>query len=271
MRIITTFDDGLYAASGKRLLESVARHLPGAKILVYEELTCERVGMPSVRVNQIPEFVQVFASHRDVIPREMGGSAERLEGYNRRWFGWFRKIVSQYDAITRNAYDGYTVFLDTDVRVIAPFSDEDIRAQLPKAVGVFMGLRDSIESGVIFYDGRAPLARPFVERFMDLFLSGQFRALPRWDDSFTMAHCMAQMPEAVHDFAAGIAPVEHTNSNGHTTGGQVLPATVWDHYLEHDKGIHWRGGVVPQVHSVRSTTRRGLFGKWLGGLWRKAS
>ncbi len=271
MRIITTFDDRLFVASGKRLLESVARHLPGAEMLVYEELKSERTDVPSVRVDQLPEFVEVMSRHRDVIPREMGGTAERLEGYNRRWFGWFRKIVSQYDAITRNTYDGYTVFLDTDVRAIAPFADEVIRAQLPKAVGVFTGLRDSGESGGSFYDGRAPLARPFVERFMNLFLSGQFRALPRWDDSFTMAHCMAQMPDAVHDFAAGIAPLEHTNSNGHTTGGQVLPATVWDRYLEHDKGIHWRGGVVPQVHPVRSATRRGLLGKWLGGLWRKAS
>jgi len=270
MRIVTTFDDRLYAASGKTLLETVRRHLPSAEILVYEELTSEQVDGPSVRVDRLPEFEQVLRDHRDIIPTDMGGTAVKLKGYNRRWFGWFRKVIAQYDALTRRPYEGYTVFLDSDVRVTAPFGDAEIRAELQAAVGVFKGLRESIESGVIFYDGTSPLAPAFAERFLHLFLSGEFRDFPRWDDSYVMAQCMSQMPEAVQDLAAGIASIEHTNSNGHTASGQVIPATGWNRYLEHDKGVHWRKGVVPAMYTPNKK-RRTFLDKLFGRIRRKAA
>lgn len=253
MRIITTFNDALYRASAKALLESVHALLPDAEILVYEELEQESCDEPSVRVDELPEFQAVLEANRDIIPEEMGGTARGLEGYNRRWLGWFRKIVMQHDALTRRPHDGYTILLDTDARIVRPFTEELIRATVAKPIGVFKGGRDSIEAGVIFFDERSEQTADFARLFMDLFLSGEFRRLERWDDGFAMEHCRQLMPRVVHDLAEGREPIEHTNSNGHSTGGHVLPQTVWGRYIEHDKGIHWRRGVVPTFNPAART------------------
>ncbi len=250
MRIITTFNDVLYRTSGQAMLDSVRALLPRAEVLVYEEFEEEATDLPSVRVDRLPEFQQVYENYRHLIPTEMGGTNEFLHGYNRRWFGWFRKVVMQFDALTRNTYDGYTILLDTDARIVKPFSDELIEQTLRKPVGVFRGTRSAIEAGVVLFDGRSQQAVDFVTGFMEVFLSGTFRNLERWDDGFVMEHCRQRMPQYVHDLAEGLEPIQHTNSNGHSTPGHVLPQTIWGEYIEHDKGLHWRKGVVPQPDHI---------------------
>ena len=240
-RIITTFNDQLYRASGRSLLEGIARHAPSAEVLVYEELESESVPVPTVSIAALPEFRQVAADNADIISPDGAG----LDPYNRRWFGWFRKVVAQHDAMTRRPFNGYTLFLDSDIRIRRGFDERMIRRTLHRAVGVFKGVRESIESGVILYDGRNPLAGRFAGIFMDEFLSRRFRGMRIWADNYVMTACMAALPEAVQDLAEGLVPVTHRNSNGHETGGQVIPLTEWGSCLEHDKGMHWRQGLVP--------------------------
>lgn len=245
IRIITTFNEELYAASGRALLQSISTHLPGVEVLVYEELSGTRLDVPTVPIAGLPEFEAVRDRNRDVI----GAAAGSLEPYNRRWFGWFRKVVAQHDALVRRPFTGYTLFLDADVRVMAPFDAELIRAQLRLPVGMFRGDRESIESGVIFHDGTQPAAAEFARRYMALYLGGAFRRLPVWADNYVMMACAEAMPGVVQDLAAGCRATRHRNSNGHETGGQILPQTSWGRYLEHDKGLHWRQGLVAAPHA----------------------
>lgn len=245
IRIITTFNEDLYAASGRALLGSIRLHLPRAEVLVYEELDGTRLDVPTVALTELPEFGVVRDANADVI----GAAAGALEPYNRRWFGWFRKVVAQHDALVRKPFAGYTVFLDADVRVMAPFDGEVIRSQLHLPVGVFRGDRESIESGVIFYDGKQGEAVEFARRYMALYTGGEFRRLPVWSDNHVLMACADAMPGVVQDLAAGRRAARHRNSNGHETGGQILPQTPWGAYLEHDKGLHWRQGIVAAPHA----------------------
>ncbi len=244
LRIITTFDDVLYRASGHRLLESIRAHLPHAQVLVYTELTQESISETSVPINILPEFASVADKNQDIIAT----ADTALEPFNRRWFGWFRKVIAQHDALVRRPFDGYTVFLDADVRVIRSFPVALITQQLHRPVGVFRGDRESIESGVIFYDEKKIAAVDFVRSFMNLYLSGEFRRQRFWADNYIMQCCAESFPDAVQDLAQGRTAIKYRNSNGHSTSGQILPQTVWGDFLEHDKGLHWRQGLVTAPH-----------------------
>ena len=263
MRIITTFNDRLYDASGRDLLASIRTHLPHADLLVYEELDQIRLDVPTVAIRELPELAMVRENHRDVLASEYGGTADTLTGFNRRWYGWFHKIVAQYDALIRRPTEGLTLFLDCDIRVLKPFDANDILSTVQKPVGVMRGRREAVESGIITFDESTPGAAVFVQHVMNLFLDGSFRDLARWDDGFVYGHCLNQYPQFAQDVAAGLTAVDHTNSNGHATGGQILPVTPWAPFFEHDKGVHWRKGVAPDINAGRRAT---LASRW-SDLW----
>lgn len=248
MRFITTFNDKYYRASGKQMLATLREFVPDADVLVYEELDEETITEPSVKVDELPEFHLVLENNRDVIPVDMGGDGTaELKGFNRRWFGWFRKILAEHDALTRNTYDGITILLDTDVRMVKPITDAWVEERLHRPVGVFQGDRPAVEAGVVVYDGRQQLAVDYITHLMGLFTSGEFRKIDRWDDGYMMTQAINNMPESAIDFAEGLYQVEHTNSNGHMTGGHVIPQTEWGAIFEHDKGMHSRSGVAPSL------------------------
>jgi hypothetical protein len=248
MRIITTFNDRLYSETGVALIDSLKLFLAPEQILVYGENMKTRIeGVQMVDVESLPELSQVAEACSDIIPREAGGRAEGLQGYNQRWFNWFRKVIVQYDAIVRRPTPGYTIFLDSDVRMIRLPDEERIATEVPDAVGVLLGDRDSVESGVVIYRGMDPDGVEFVTSFLWLFLSGEFRSLPRWDDGYTMRICMERHPDLVWDMASGMKAVKHRNRNGHETTGQLLPLTFLGEYFEHDKGMHWRRGIAASV------------------------
>lgn len=260
MRIITTFNDRLYQASGHELLRSINQFIPHAELLVYHELDEHQLNVPSVNIRSLPELADIRAKQLDVLAPEYGGSADQLAGFNRRWFGWFHKIVAQHDALVRRPSGGLTLFLDCDIRVINSFETSDIQKTFNRPVGVMKGTREATETGVIAFDERTPHAAEFVREVMELYLSGRFRDLPRWDDSYAYRHCAEASPALVHDIAAGKRAIDHTNSNGHTTSGQILPLTPWARYFEHDKGLHWRTGVATSVidgSSESQTPKRG--------------
>lgn len=255
MRIISTFNQSLFENSGRHLIESIRAHL-SCELLIYTEDLPPIEGATCLDVTKVPEFELVRRAHSDVIGEGDKPPRVKLEGFNKRWFNWFRKIVAEYDAMVRQPYAGITLFLDSDIRITRAFDDRVARQWLTRPVGIFRGTREAVETGMIFYDGAHLETRNFVTNYMNLFLSGEFRKFPRWDDSYTMSVCADRYPHLVCDFAAGQEPVEHVNSNGHRTDGHVLPLTPWGDYMEHDKGIHWRKGIAATVHVHSSQPKR---------------
>lgn len=244
MRIISTFNQTLFDTSGRWLLESIREHLD-CELLLYTEEMVPIDGARCVNVRDVPEFIAVEKSQGEVIGT--GALVSKLEGFNQRWFNWFRKIVAVYDALIRHPYPGISIFLDSDIRIIRTFDDPVVRRFLTNPIGIFRGTREAVETGVVFYDETHPETKTFLRHYIGMFLSGDFRLFPRWDDGYIMSVMSDRQPHLVCDFAAGMEPITHKNSNGHATSGHVIPITPWGEYMEHDKGIHWRKGVAADV------------------------
>ena len=134
MTIFTTFNDKMYLATGKELIKSVKKHLPNAKIVVYEELSEDvRREVASqvdelVSIKSLPSFRLVFNNNKDVITKDFGGNADKPVGdkfWNHRWFGWFRKVAMAHHAIceTPEKRTGRLIFVDSDIRFKKGFND----------------------------------------------------------------------------------------------------------------------------------------------------
>jgi hypothetical protein len=256
MKIFSTFNDKLYEYSGKALLKSLETNMPGVEVIAYHELDNDIQGIKGVKVCDIPEFKAVFEANKEVITEHFGGTGVDIPGdkaWNIRWFGWFRKIAMAYHAICVEKYSEYLVFSDCDNRFLRPFDDDFLkRVTKGRPIGFFRGSRPVLEAGIIVVDNKNPNASIFYREFMNLFLTKEFRKLSRWDDCAVLEHTMTKFPkEWFCDLAEGKVATLHTNSNGYTTGGQIIAATEWGNYVEHDKGVHWKNKVVPHVKWVQ--------------------
>jgi hypothetical protein len=248
MRILSTFNDKIYNLSGKSLLDSVEENVPEAEVWIYEDVSEENIddissrnlNLQLVKIRNLPEFSEVFNNNKDVIDVSQGGLAKDLGMWNERWFGWFHKVLMQYDAVVRKRYKGVNVFLDADARIIKPIPESFVGDILEKPVGLFQGDRDSVEAGVVVVDGLSGFAIEFYNFVMSIYTNQNFRRLPRWDDSFILAKSRERWPHLVQDFAEGVSAANHVNSNGHSTSQHVIPFTRWGMYIEHDKGSFLR-------------------------------
>lgn len=242
----------MYQSTGKVMLETTETYLPGAKKIVYGELTSE-LEYETVDVCNIQQFKTVFNENKDIITEEFGGTAKEPAGedksFNIRWFGWFRKIVMGYHAICEEKHDDYVLFIDSDMRFIDTFTDDFIaNITQGKPICYFKGTRPVIETGFIVVNGRDPRAREFYETLIGQYLSKEFRSFSRWDDSMgTQMAVKKSPPEWFLDFAANKSVQIHKNANGYVTGGQIICQTPWGKYIEHDKGIHWKLDIVPHT------------------------
>ena len=256
MVVITTFNEEMYHATGKGMLESVSQMLPTAKQIVYDELKTIKLDAQTVKVCELDTFKQVFKENKDVITEQFGGYADKTVGnnatnrsWNIRWFGWFRKVVMNHHAICETGYDDYVIFADSDIRFIKPFDESFLKEVTQgKAVSYFKGSRPAIDSGFVVVNGKDPNSKLFYEKFMNMFLTKEYKKLQRWDDGYVMTKIVKKTPdEWTHDFAKGKQQLIYKNTTGYITGGQVIPTTVWKDYIEHDKGIHWKQDIVPHA------------------------
>ena len=254
MRIISTFNDSMYESTGAGMLKTVKEFLPEANVFIYKELKKNELEYPSIEVTEIPEFQEVYERHKTLIPPKFGGSAEVIGGekwWNKRWFGWFRKVVMNYDAVcSQNFDDDYLVFVDSDIRFIKHLDDNFLKEVMKVgSVGFFKGGRPAIDSGLVVVNNKNPDVRLFYKRFMEVFQTGEvFTSWPRWDDGFVLTKIVESWPKSfTTDFAEGKSSETYRNTNGHKTVKQIICKTVWKIYVEHDKGIHSRMGLGGKV------------------------
>ena len=255
MTIITTFNDKLYNFSGKNLLKSIQKHLPNEKVIIYEEFTepqredeiiLSEYELINIRsLNKLKEMLEL---HSNVIPKKFGGNATKKYGckfWNKRWFGWFMKVLMTHDAICNKNLNGFLVFVDSDIRFMKNFNDNTLTRLTNKTpISFFKGTRAEIESGLVVVDANRKESAEFYDRFMNLFISGEFKKHNRWDDIWLMTQLIyfrdgkkVQPEECFNDFAQGKNTTHHTNSNQWKTN-QIINSTEWNEYVEHDKGVH---------------------------------
>lgn len=267
VRIITSFNPAIFGASGRFLMSSLRRHLGDISVLAYFEgagrhgrnfslandyRSLNASGVTTIDVLSTPAFKEVKQLHADVIPAADGGSSTAAIGegsnadWNQRWFQWFRKIAAQHDALShhRSADPGLLIWMDSDLRVTSPFDGDDVESFLQAPIGIMQGTRPAAETGLIVFDERRAETAEMVGQIWSFYRDGNFRQLPRWDDGFVYGEFAKQHPTVFQDFAHSFQPIVHTNSNGHTTGNQILPVTPFGKWLEHDKGLHRRIGIT---------------------------
>ena len=232
------------------MLETVNTFLPEANIFIYEELEEQVPDFPCCKIQDVPEFANVFEANKQYISTTYGGSAAKTVGdkfWNLRWFGWFRKVVMNYHAVCVSTFDDeFLVFVDSDIRFTKSFDDEFLRRVTNgKPISFFRGNRPAIDSGLVVVNNKSKKPMKFYKWFMEMFTNGSFRKLDRWDDGYVLTKLVEKCPqEWFCDFASGVKEQKYKNSNGHETVKQVIPFTEWRDYIEHDKGIHIRNKIL---------------------------
>ena len=136
----------------------------------------------------------------------------------------FRKVLAQYHAVCVADYEGYIIFVDSDIRFTKAFDESFLDATTKKkAISYFKGTRLAAETGFVVINNNKPESKTFFDLYLKFFISGEFRKLERWDDGFVFDYLIPfNPPEWFHDFAEGNDPIEHVNSNGHEAGGQIM-------------------------------------------------
>jgi GT2 family glycosyltransferase len=252
VRFITSFNDVLYEASGKRCVETF-RHWNNAyelwvyiegedKVVLHEmEVSLGQAGTTVVRLDDLPLLGEFRELAREVIPIELGGDAppEMFPGegpqtgdvwFRKHMIRWFRKIVALDHA--SDGYAGNLFWIDCDCFSKAPLPRQVIRRAFAGSGVVHMKAgRDHSETGLVGYDLSVPGVTELIEGMKAHYLSGSFASYDRWDDCLALDLQLARTD----------APSSRDVAQAVGKGAHVLPSTPFAPYLEHEKGLHSRG------------------------------
>lgn len=248
VRFITSFNDVLYEASGRRCVQTFRERNPDFEMRAYvegESATTRRelsdLGADVVRLDDLPLLAEFLEIARDVIPQELGGDApaEMFPGsgpatgevwFRKHMYRWFRKIVALDHAI--GDFDDVLFWVDCDCHATAPLPLEVIEAAFAGAGVVHMKhKRPHSETGLVGYDLAVPGTLELIAAMREHYVRREFLAYPRWDDCITLDLCLAR-PQA---------PRSRDIAGKVLANAEVLPTTPFGPYLTHDKGLHSRG------------------------------
>jgi hypothetical protein len=252
VRFITSFDDVLFEASGRRCVETFREHNPRYEIRAYVEAKdpaspaaleeeVRALGADAVRLDQLPLLGEFLEVARDVIPAELGGDAppEAFPGegpqtgdvwFRKHMFRWFRKIVA-LDHAVRDWHD-VLFWMDCDCVSTAPLPLAEIEGAFRGAGVVHMkARRRHSETGLVGYDLAVPGVRELIEAMKEHYMSRAFMDYPRWDDCITLDLQLSRPG----------APSARDIAKRTVGAAEVLPTTPLGAYLRHDKGLHSRG------------------------------
>jgi GT2 family glycosyltransferase len=252
VRFITSFNEVLYEASGKRCVETFRYWNNAYELWAYiegedevalreMEVSMGQLGTTVVRLDDLPLLGEFQELARDVIPIELGGDAppEMFPGegpqtgdvwFRKHMIRWFRKIVALDHA--SDGYAGHLFWIDCDCFSKAPLPRDVIQHAFAGSGVVHMKAgRGHSETGLVGYDLSVPGVRELIEGMKAHYLSGAFASYDRWDDCLALDLQLA---------GAG-APSARDVARYVVGTGHVLPSTPFAPYLEHEKGLHSRG------------------------------
>jgi GT2 family glycosyltransferase len=252
VRFITSFNQVLYEASGKRCVETFRYWNDAYELWVYiegedevalneMEVSLRQAGTTVVRLDDLPLLGEFQEVARDVIPIELGGDAppEMFPGegpqtgnvwFRKHMIRWFRKVVALEHAT--DGYAGHLFWIDCDCFSKAPLPRDVIERAFRGAGVIHMKAdRAASEAGLIGLDLSASGVHALIQGMKAHYLSRAFTSFDRWDDSFVLDLMLARedAPKA-RDVARYVVGT-----------GDVLPSTPFAPYLEHEKGLHSRG------------------------------
>jgi hypothetical protein len=248
---VTSFNDVFYEASGKRCVETLLRHNPMYEVWAYIEAAddvalggiereLEDMGATVVRLSALPLLTEFLEIARDVIPTQFGGDAppEMFPGegsqtgdvwFRKNMYRWFRKVVALDHSSTR--FDNVLFWIDCDcfskAHLPLPLIEQAFRGS---GVIRMRANRKHTETGLVGYDLAEPGVHELIAAMKAHYMSRDFECYSRWDDCITLDVCLDR---------AG-APRSRDIAKRAVANAEVLPTTIFEPYLEHEKGLHSR-------------------------------
>lgn len=194
-----------------------------------------------------------FKEYRNIIPTHFGGSAKpckcrkplskadndhikgcRYTWWNRNVFRWIKKVFVIADAFEDCRYTRHDriLWLDADCillkQITTNFLDFVYR---DSDIFFFKGDREVSECGIVGYR-ICDETYSFIQRFVDMYINGEFLKLVRWDDSYVFDKIRSRFPFQNLNYLDWAGP---TGEWGDVVGTSLLRG-----YIIHNKGTHGR-------------------------------
>lgn len=240
---ITSFNEKMYHATGKRLVESFLKYQPDdhQMMVCYENMEFKS---DSSRIIPYPlhqsEFLNTWLQeNQDVIPVYLGGICKtKLSKWNRKASCWFRKIAALHDAFQQMKDQfKYLMWVDCDCY----FLDSLITKQLEIIFGsshviYHLGPHRSKnnkgwESGILGFHG---IGTAFLDKVCEVYTNKTYRKYSRWDDGYVF-----KLVSRKFTHQSKITDLVATNQKSI----DVIPYGPFAPYLKHEKGTHARLGI----------------------------
>ncbi|MAF25672.1 hypothetical protein CL634_08900 [bacterium] len=240
----TTFNNVLYNATGRKMIESFIHCRTEGEMLIAHE----GVDLPKHRkfieydLSEDKFLNRWLKNNEDIIPIELGGrfGGKFKNKFKYRASQWFRKIPTFKKALEYD-YDAI-IFVDSDVvfkfgiyKGVKQGLTSDYISEVFGDCGMFCHYGQGrkmknlgVECGFVGFHMKNG-GRKFLEIIIDIFDSGKFREYERWDDSYIFGQIIKSHPEIkVNDLVKD------------TLECDVIEEGIFDPYITHDKGVHWR-------------------------------
>ena len=246
---VTTFNNKLYNATGRDMIESFVKYKTEGDLLIAHEDSLDEV-IPHHRkfifhdLEEDPFLHSWLRENADIIPVDLGGNFDGtykgMAKFNHRASQWFRKIVALNRAMEIKSDYEAIVFLDSDtvVNKHLPSSKVD---EIFDGHSMFYHLGEhrkkvgtGIESGIIGFNLKEQGAL-LLGIVINKFRSGEFRDYFRWDDGYVFR----KVVEEYWDIPTrDVVDVKESN---------VVEHGPFAEYLVHKKGIHWKEHGLPSM------------------------
>jgi hypothetical protein len=250
---VTTFNQRLYDATGKNMIESFVRYKTEGDLLIAYEDGLDKV-IPHHRKFifhnlETDKFLSSWLKdNEDIIPTDLGGTFEgeyTLKAkFNQRASQWFRKIVALNRAMDLKGYDAI-VFLDSDTSINKNLKSSKIE-EIFDGQSMFYHLgpyrKESgtgIESGVIGFNLNEQ-GGILLACVINKFRSGDFKNYIRWDDGYIFRMVVEENPQIP---ARDLVDVREND---------VVEYGPFAEFIVHEKGIHWKQHGMPSMKGAKN-------------------
>jgi len=239
MIFVTSFDESLYNASARKMIQTfIDVQRVGALICCVEwlsrrsELEIEAsAGNAIIRhIDRDPRLAEWDQKFRAECEAE--GSY-----WNRRAWQWYRKIFSLGIVLGESwGWEGWLFWVDCDCHFRKNLSPADLDVLAEGAAVIYLkGQRDCSECGLVAFNlsAKAGDARGFITEIGRCYDSGDFRKFTRWDDSWIFDQVRKDFPSEMFKDVA----------NPQETTRRVVDSSKIGEFIFHNKGSHTRSGV----------------------------
>lgn len=241
--IITTFNlQGLHRY-GQTMIDSFDAHWPkDIRLVVYAENCTPAITSDRIKVTDLlsasPDLVQFKSRHaNDPVANGMIAKDTQVP-FKDNAFKWdavrfSHKVFAVIHACANEDSD-WVIWLDADTKTFAPVPTDFLDGICdPSAMACYLGRREKYHSecGWVAYNRRHPDLRSFMDRWRDLYMTGDLFRLREYHDSFVFDVLRKDFQSVRGTHFSNISPALPGKGPGHPFIASSLGL-----YMDHMKG-----------------------------------